>query len=103
MDADEAVRDTASSDDVDGGRAAPEPVDRAWSLAGVGAGQAVFVGRHGVGHGGGDPGRGARRWPSCRAVFRGADLERAGADAVYRDVAELLDRLDDSPFRSPAA
>ncbi|MFH8689635.1 hypothetical protein ACH4EC_22550 [Streptomyces anulatus] len=27
-----------------------------------------------------------------------ADLERAGAEAVYRDVAELLDRLDESPF-----
>lgn len=27
-----------------------------------------------------------------------ADLERAGADAVYRDVADLLDHLDDSPF-----
>ncbi|SCE38914.1 hypothetical protein GA0115243_11161, partial [Streptomyces sp. ScaeMP-e83] len=28
-----------------------------------------------------------------------ADLEAAGADAVFRDVAELLARLDDSPVR----
>ncbi|QTA36862.1 HAD family hydrolase (plasmid) [Streptomyces sp. CA-256286] len=27
-----------------------------------------------------------------------ADLEWAGADAVYRDVADLLDHLKDSPF-----
>lgn len=27
-----------------------------------------------------------------------ADLERAGADAIFGDVAELLDRLDGSPF-----
>ncbi|WP_372236725.1 hypothetical protein [Streptomyces sp. MNU77] len=30
-----------------------------------------------------------------------ADLERAGAEAVYRDVVDLLDHLDDSPRAGP--
>ncbi|MFC9008084.1 HAD family hydrolase [Streptomyces microflavus] len=101
VDADEAIRDTASSDDVDEGKPAPEPVQLALELAGVGAGQAVFVGDTVW-----DMEAATRAGVRAVALLSGgiprADLEAAGADAVFRDVAELLGRLDDSPFRSPA-
>ncbi|MFD5904660.1 HAD family hydrolase [Streptomyces microflavus] len=102
VDADEAIRDTASSDDVDEGKPAPEPVQLALELAGVGAGKAVLVGDTVW-----DMEAATRAGVRAVALLSGgiprADLEAAGADAVFRDVAELLDRLDDSPFRSPAA
>ncbi|GGP72850.1 MULTISPECIES: HAD family hydrolase [Streptomyces] len=97
VDADEAVRDTASSDDVDRGKPAAEPVELACRLAGVTPGQAVFVGDTVW-----DMEAATRAGVRAVAVLSGgiprADLERAGADAVYRDVADLLDHLDDSPF-----
>ncbi|MFH9294845.1 HAD family hydrolase [Streptomyces sp. NPDC017520] len=97
VDADEAVRATASSDDVDRGKPSPEPVELACRLAGVSAGQAVFVGDTVW-----DMEAAARAGVTAVALLSGgiprADLERAGAEAVYRNVADLLDRLDDSPF-----
>ncbi|MEU1212984.1 HAD family hydrolase [Streptomyces sp. NPDC005791] len=102
VDADEAIRDSASSDDASEGKPSPEPVRLALELAGADAGQAVFVGDS--------------VWDmeaACRAGVRAvallsggiprADLERAGADAVYQDAAELLARIDDSPFAQTAA
>lgn len=68
-------------------------------MAGVGAGRAVFVGDTVW-----DMEAAARAGVGAVALLSGgiprADLERAGAEAVYRDVAELLDRLDESPFGS---
>ncbi|MEU4173594.1 HAD family hydrolase [Streptomyces sp. NPDC026589] len=97
VDADEALRATASSDDVDRGKPSPEPVELACRLAGVSAGQAVFVGDTVW-----DMEAAARAGVTAVALLSGgiprADLERAGAEAVYQDVADLLDRLDDSPF-----
>ncbi|MGW8889385.1 HAD family hydrolase [Streptomyces sp. NPDC055749] len=97
VDADEAVRATASSDDVDRGKPSPEPVELACRLAGVSAGQAVFVGDTVW-----DMEAGARAGVTAVALLSGgiprADLERAGAEAVYLDVADLLGHLDDSPF-----
>ncbi|SCE19864.1 haloacid dehalogenase superfamily, subfamily IA, variant 3 with third motif having DD or ED/haloacid dehalogenase superfamily, subfamily IA, variant 1 with third motif having Dx(3-4)D or Dx(3-4)E [Streptomyces sp. Termitarium-T10T-6] len=97
VDADEAIRDTASSDDVDRGKPSAEPVELACRLAGVPPEQAVFVGDTVW-----DMEAATRAGVGAVALLSGgiprADLERAGADAVYRDVADLLDHLDDSPF-----
>ncbi|WP_354596308.1 HAD family hydrolase [Streptomyces sp. JL1001] len=97
VDADEAIRDTASSDDVDRGKPSAEPVELACRLAGVPPEQAVFVGDTVW-----DMEAATRAGVGAVALLSGgiprAYLERAGADAVYRDVADLLDHLDDSPF-----
>ncbi|GAA1519435.1 HAD family hydrolase [Streptomyces albidochromogenes] len=96
IDADDAIGATASSEDVDEGKPAPEPVERALELAGVPAERAVFVGD--------------TVWDMEAATRAGVlgvalrcggipqrDLERAGAAAVYDDPADLLARIDDSP------
>ncbi|MGW0563885.1 HAD family hydrolase [Streptomyces sp. NPDC003016] len=96
IDADDAITATASADDVDAGKPAPDPVERALELAGVPADRAVFVGdtvwdmeaatRAGV------LAVGLR----CGGIPQ-ADLEGAGAAAVYQDPADLLAGLGDSP------
>ncbi|MFJ9624973.1 HAD family hydrolase [Streptomyces sp. NPDC101181] len=98
VDADAAISATASSDDVEAGKPSPEPVRLACRLVGADPEDSVFVGdtvwdmeaakRAGV--------------PAVALLSGGiprADLERAGAGAVYEDVAALLSRLEDSPFR----
>ncbi|WP_031055971.1 HAD family hydrolase [Streptomyces ochraceiscleroticus] len=97
IDADDAIMDTASADDVSEGKPAPEPVEHARELAGVATERAVFVGdsvwdmqaatRAGV----------AAVALLCGGIPR-ADLEKAGASEVYADPADLLARLDDSLF-----
>ncbi|MEU6755584.1 HAD family hydrolase [Streptomyces sp. NPDC046685] len=97
LDADDALTDTASSEDVEQGKPAPDPVLHALELAQVPPERAVFVGdsvwdmkaasRAGV------TGVGLL----CGGIPR-ADLEEAGAAAVYADPADLLSRLGDSPF-----
>ncbi|MFD9338471.1 HAD family hydrolase [Streptomyces sp. NPDC060028] len=102
IDADDAITDTATSDDVERGKPAPDPLLHALELVQVPPGRAVFVGdtvwdmkaavRAGV----------AGVALLCGGIPRG-DLEDAGAAAVYRDPADLLARLGDSPFsRVPA-
>ncbi|MFJ1652856.1 HAD family hydrolase [Streptomyces sp. NPDC088337] len=97
IDADEAIAATASSDDVEEGKPAPEPVAHALELAGVPAERAVFVGDTVW-----DMQAGSRAGVPCVAVLCGgiprADLEQAGAGAVYDDPAHLLARLTDSPL-----
>ncbi|MEU1126079.1 HAD family hydrolase [Streptomyces sp. NPDC005899] len=97
VDADSAILDTASSDDVDEGKPAPEPVQYALELAGADAGEAVFVGDTVW-----DMRTADRAGVAAVALLSGgiprADLEDAGAKAVYEDAAELLTRLDHSPF-----
>ncbi|WP_440555738.1 HAD family hydrolase [Streptomyces sp. SCPE 10] len=97
IDADDAIADTASSDDVQRGKPAPEPVEHALELAGVPASRAVFVGDTVW-----DMRAGAKAGVRCVGVLCGgiprADLEEAGAEAVYADPADLLARLDTSPF-----
>ncbi|CAK7286551.1 HAD family hydrolase [Streptomyces sp. RM1] len=97
IDADDAIADTASSDDVQRGKPAPEPVEHALELAGVPASRAVFVGDTVW-----DMRAGAKAGVRCLGVLCGgiprADLEEAGAEAVYADPADLLARLDTSPF-----
>ncbi|MFF9688421.1 HAD family hydrolase [Streptomyces sp. NPDC014623] len=97
VDADDAVRDTASSSDVAEGKPSPEPVRLACELAGVSVDRAVFVGDSVW-----DMEAAARAGVRSVALLSGgiprADLERAGAGMVYRNVAELLAHLADSPF-----
>ncbi|MBT2414100.1 HAD family hydrolase [Streptomyces sp. ISL-12] len=98
IDADEAITATASSDDVDAGKPAPEPVRHALELAGVPAERAVFVGDTVW-----DMAAGRRAGVRCVGVLSGgiprADLVEAGADEVYDDPAGLLAELADSPLR----
>ncbi|NEC75115.1 HAD family hydrolase, partial [Streptomyces rochei] len=79
------------------GKPAPEPVEHALELAGVPAERAVFVGDTVW-----DMRAGSRAGVRCVAVLCGglprADLEEAGADAVYADPADLLASLKESPF-----
>ncbi|MCJ0869710.1 HAD family hydrolase [Streptomyces sp. AP-93] len=100
--ADDAVTDTATSDDVEQGKPAPDPLHHALELAGATPERAVFVGdtvwdmkaavRAGV------TGIGLL----CGGIPRG-DLEEAGAAAAYRDPADLLADLADSPFSAVAS
>ncbi|AXE90634.1 HAD family hydrolase [Streptomyces sp. Go-475] len=97
IDADEAIAATASADDVDRGKPAPEPVEHALELAGVPAERAVFVGDTVW-----DMRAGSRAGVRCVGVLCGGiprrDLEEAGADAVYADPAHLLASLRDGPL-----
>lgn len=97
IDADEAIAATASADDVDEGKPAPEPVEHALELAGVPAERAVFVGDTVW-----DMLAGSRAGVRCVGVLCGgiprADLEEAGADAVYAGPAHLLSALGDGPL-----
>ncbi|MET7478446.1 HAD family hydrolase [Streptomyces sp. NPDC005648] len=99
LSADEAITATASADDVEQGKPAPEPVEHALELAGVPAERAVFVGDTVW-----DMRAGTRAGVRCLGVLCGgiprADLEEAGAEAVYDDPAHLLASLADSPFGS---
>ncbi|CAL9343207.1 HAD family hydrolase [Streptomyces sp. enrichment culture] len=95
IDADEAITATASADDVEEGKPAPEPVEHALELAGVPAERAVFVGDTVW-----DMRAASRAGVRSVAVLCGgiprADLEEAGADAVYDDPAHLLASLPGS-------
>ncbi|MCK1819701.1 HAD family hydrolase [Streptomyces sp. XM83C] len=97
IDADEAIKATASADDVDEGKPAPEPVEHALELAGVPAERAVFVGDTVW-----DMRAGSRAGVRCVGLLCGgiprADLEEAGARAVYDDPAALLAALAESPL-----
>ncbi|MCF4136074.1 HAD family hydrolase [Streptomyces sp. Tue 6430] len=97
LDADEAITATASADDVEEGKPAPEPVEHALELAGVPAERAVFVGDTVW-----DMRAGTRAGVRCVGVLCGgiarSDLEEAGARAVYDGPAHLLATLEDSPL-----
>ncbi|ROP47068.1 HAD family hydrolase [Streptomyces sp. PanSC9] len=95
IDADDAIADTASADDVTEGKPAPEPVEHALELAGVPASRAVFVGDTVW-----DMQAGSKAGVRCLGLLCGgiprADLEEAGAEAVYADPADLLRRLTET-------
>ncbi|MFI9255012.1 HAD family hydrolase [Streptomyces sp. NPDC053069] len=97
LDADDAIADTASAEDVREGKPAPEPVEHALELAGVPAGRAVFVGDTVW-----DMQAGSKAGVRCVGMLCGgiprADLEKAGAEAIYADPADLLEGLDGSPL-----
>jgi phosphoglycolate phosphatase-like HAD superfamily hydrolase len=95
--ADDAIAATASADDVEAGKPAPEPVEHALDLAGVPPEQAVFVGDTVW-----DMRAGTRAGVICIGLLSGgipsADLQEAGARAIYRDPAHLLAKLEGSPL-----
>ncbi|WP_299538282.1 HAD family hydrolase [uncultured Streptomyces sp.] len=97
VDADDVIAATASADDVEAGKPAPDPVAHALELAGADAAEAVFVGDTVW-----DMEAAGMAGVTSVAVLGGgiprSDLVEAGAAAVYDDVADLLDRLDTSPF-----
>ncbi|MFH8463252.1 HAD family hydrolase [Streptomyces sp. NPDC017991] len=97
IDADDVIRATASSDDVDSGKPAPDPVEHALELVGASAEHSFFVGDTVW-----DMRAGTRAGVLCVGVLCGgiprADLEKAGASSVYRDPAHLLASLSRSPL-----
>ncbi|WP_329140643.1 HAD family hydrolase [Streptomyces sp. NBC_00670] len=94
IDADDAIRATASADDVEAGKPAPEPVQHALDLVGIPPERAVFVGDTVW-----DMRAGTRAGVTCVGVLCGgiprASLEDAGADTVYRDPVHLLTSLEE--------
>lgn len=97
IDADDAISATASADDVDEGKPAPDPVHHALDLVGAPARGAVFVGDSVW-----DMKAAARAEVTAVGLLCGGiprkDLEEAGARSVYRNPADLLSRLDAGPF-----
>ncbi|WP_340373872.1 HAD family hydrolase [Streptomyces sp. SS7] len=96
IDADDAIEATASADDVSRGKPAPDPVRRALELAGTPPEQAMFVGDTVW-----DMRAGSRAGVRCVGLLCGgiprADLEEAGAAAVFDDPADLLASLPRGP------
>ncbi|WP_175409510.1 HAD family hydrolase [Streptomyces sp. TRM64462] len=97
IDADDAISATAGAADVEEGKPAPDPVRLALERAGTSADRSVFVGDTVW-----DMKAGTRAGVTCVGLLCGgvprADLTAAGAAALYADPADLLARLDSSPF-----
>ncbi|GAA4935555.1 HAD family hydrolase [Streptomyces coeruleoprunus] len=97
IDADDAIAATASADDVEEGKPAPDPIRQALELAGGRAAHSVFVGDTVW-----DMKAGTRAGVTCVGLLCGGiprgDLTAAGAAAIYDDPADLLAHLADSPF-----
>ncbi|MEU2623536.1 HAD family hydrolase [Streptomyces sp. NPDC007157] len=97
IDADDVILGATSADDVADGKPAADPVRQARELAGVPGERAVFVGDTVW-----DMKAALRDGVVPVAVLSGgiprADLEAAGAHAVYRDPADLLGHLDTGVF-----
>jgi HAD superfamily hydrolase (TIGR01509 family) len=97
IDADDAIHAVTSAGDVDEAKPSPEVFDAALEEAGVTAADALVVGD--------------TKW-DCEAAAKAglrtvgllcggisrAELEAAGAIAIYDDPADLLARLDESPL-----
>ena len=97
IDADDAITATTSADDVEKGKPSPEPVEQALELAGVPAERAVFIGDAVW-----DMKAATRAQVVAVGLLSGgiprADLEAAGATAVYENPADLLEQLGRSPL-----
>ncbi|QMU76709.1 HAD family hydrolase [Streptacidiphilus sp. PB12-B1b] len=100
LDADDAIDDAVSADDVDTAKPAPDIVEQALDKAGARPERAVFVGDTPW-----DVKAAHRAGVRCIGVLSGgvsrAELLEAGADEVYQDAAELADRLADSLLGTP--
>ncbi|MFF2518621.1 HAD family hydrolase [Streptomyces sp. NPDC058086] len=101
IEADDVILGATGADDVTDGKLAPEPVQQARELAGVPSERAVFVGDTVW-----DMEAAVRDGVVPVAVLSGgiprAELEAAGAHAVYWDPADLLGCLDSSVFADRA-
>lgn len=97
LDADDAITATATADDVDEGKPAPDPIEHALSLVGGSVDRAVFVGDSVW-----DMKAARRAGVVCVGLLCGGlpreDLTEAGAAAVYDDAADLLAHLGTSPL-----
>jgi HAD superfamily hydrolase (TIGR01509 family) len=93
----ESITDVTSADDVQTAKPEPDVVQRALEKAGSAADSTFFVGDTVW-----DVIASARAGIPCLGVLSGgvseAELRDAGAIEVYRDVAQLLEILDDSPL-----
>lgn len=97
LDADSAISHVVSSQDVPHAKPAPDLFAVAHERSGVPAGRSVAVGDT-VWDVRAASGAGIPRVCVTTGGISPAELRDAGAAAVYRDCAELLDRLDDSPI-----
>ncbi|HEY9327958.1 MAG TPA: HAD family hydrolase [Streptomyces sp.] len=97
LDADDAIRDTAGSDDVSEGKPAPGPIRHAMELAGGTSDETVYVGDSVW-----DMEAATGASVTAVALLSGGipreDLVGAGAAEVYRDPADLLAHLDTGVF-----
>jgi len=102
LDADDAIDEVTSKDDVEESKPDPDIVQTALDKAGLDAAQAVFVGDTVW-----DVEAAKRAGLDCVAVLSGGIPERnlrdAGAVAVYRDVKHLLEEFGDSPLAKLAS
>jgi HAD superfamily hydrolase (TIGR01509 family) len=102
IDADDAIDAVTSAGEVEQAKPAPDLFCEALDAAGTAPGATVVVGDTVW-----DVKAAARAGLPCVAVLTGgisrAELEDAGAVAVYGDVGELLDDLDGSPLVGSAA
>jgi HAD superfamily hydrolase (TIGR01509 family) len=99
---DDAVAEYTTSEDVTTAKPEPDVVQVALQKADVGADEAVMVGdsvwdMEAAGR------AGVRAIGVRSGGVSDAELERAGAIAVYDDVAQLLRGLDESPLFRPAS
>ncbi len=97
LDVEDALTGVTGAQDVGAAKPDPDLVESALALAGVGPDAAVFVGDTVW-----DIEACAKAGVPCVTVLTGgisaAELRDAGAVAVYRSVADLLDGLDGSPL-----
>jgi HAD superfamily hydrolase (TIGR01509 family) len=99
LDADDAIDVATGASDAKESKPAPDILEVALDRAGLSADDVVLVGDSVW-----DVRAAARLGIPCVGVTCGGtsaeELTRAGAVAVYRDPAELLTRLDESPLRA---
>jgi HAD superfamily hydrolase (TIGR01509 family) len=97
IDADDVVDALTNADDVEASKPEPDIVQAALDKACIDADRALFVGDTVW-----DVEAARRAGIDCITVLSGGisedELRAAGAVAVYRDVADLLDHFDDSPL-----
>ncbi|HET6817454.1 MAG TPA: HAD family hydrolase [Mycobacteriales bacterium] len=97
LDAEDAIDELTSKDDVEESKPDPDIVQTALDKAGLSADEALFVGDTVW-----DVEAAKRAGLDCVAVLSGGipehDLRDAGAIAIYRDVKHLLDEFDESPL-----
>ncbi|MEV5602718.1 HAD family hydrolase [Streptomyces sp. NPDC052299] len=93
LDADDVISGTASSDDVDEGKPAPDPIRHALDIAGATSEEAVYIGDSVW-----DMAAATKASVPAVGLLSGgiprADLEAAGAVEVHASPAALLGRLD---------
>ncbi|MEU2027149.1 HAD family hydrolase [Streptomyces sp. NPDC016469] len=93
LDADDVIAGTASSDDVDEGKPAPDPIRHAMDIAGATSEEAVYIGDSVW-----DMAAATKASVPAVGLLSGgiprADLEAAGAVEIHESPAALLSRLD---------